>query len=132
MQVQKPFDETDPKMCYYDQERYICADWKWGHFKGHCNKEYRTGETCGMKLVYQTLDVARKCTRCEAVDTKLRKRQKLVERISRWQQEDRCPASVEKGLEELAQLDEQIKALYDEIARARSNIGNNTRMVRRY
>jgi len=117
-------------MCFYDQEEYICTDWKWGHFRGHCNKEYRTGETCGMKLVYQKLCVPRKCTRCEAVDTKLRERQELVERIERWQQETRYPASVERGLEELAQLDEQIKALYDGISRNRSNQANLIRFTR--
>ncbi|EMT73999.1 hypothetical protein FOC4_h10017277, partial [Fusarium odoratissimum] len=26
--------------------------WRWGKFREQCNKEYRIGETCGLKLVY--------------------------------------------------------------------------------
>jgi len=124
--------QVQVRMCFYNQERYLCTDWKWTDFKGHCNKEYRIGETCGMKLVYQTIDVAKKCSRCTAVDTKLRKREKLVDQITRWQREGRCPASVEKAMEDIAVLDEQIKALYEEIAMRRNNIVNTSHYARRY
>jgi hypothetical protein len=111
-------------MCFFEMTRFACGDWKWGNFKVHCNREYRIGETCGMKLVHSTYHCENKCSRCDKVDTKLRKRQKLVERITRWQAENRLPASIQKGLEEVAVIDKEIQALYDEIGRSRANIGN--------
>ena len=117
-------------MCFFEMTRFACGDWKWGNFKVHCNREYRIGETCGMKLVHSTHLCETKCSRCEKVDTKLRKRQKLVERITRWQAEGRLPASIERGLEEVAIIDKEIQALYDEIGRSRANIGNQSAGLR--
>ncbi|KAH7113059.1 hypothetical protein EDB81DRAFT_826446 [Dactylonectria macrodidyma] len=37
-------------MCYFDQVVWACGNWKWGRFRQQCNKEYRIGETCGLKL----------------------------------------------------------------------------------
>lgn len=119
-------------MCFYNLEQYLCLDTKWTDFKSHCNKEYRFGETCGMKLVYQKINVPRKCSRCTAVDIKLRKREKLVDQISRWQREGRCPASVEKATSDIAALDEQIKGMYEETAMRRNNIVNTSHFARWY
>jgi len=102
-------------MCFFDQHRFICGDWKWGHFRQHCNREYRIGETCGMKLVMQTLPVNNKCKLCEKIDTKLRRRQTECERITRWQKEgSKFRASIEKSLEMIAGLDAEIQELYQE------------------
>jgi hypothetical protein len=124
MQVRQVHDQPPTKMCFFEMTRFDCGDWKWGNFKVHCNREYRIGETCGMKLVHSTYDCKQKCSRCDRVDTKLRRRAKIAERITRWQAEGRCPASVEKGMEEIAIIDKELQALYDEIGRARTNIGN--------
>jgi len=111
-------------MCFYEQYRFTCGDWKWGNFREHCNREYRMGETCGMKLVYQTQQQPSKCKYCEKVDTKLRKRQTECERISRWQREGRNPASIEKSLEMIKQLDYEIQQIYAEISNRRQALGS--------
>lgn len=111
-------------MCFFDTERFTCGDWRWSHFRSHCNKEYRIGETCGMKLVWQNNDIPRKCQKCDTLDTKLRKREKICERIARWQAERSNPASIQKGIEEIMQLDEQIKRLSADLTMARASIGN--------
>lgn len=65
-------------MCYYEQFKYACQDWKWGNFRGHCHKEYRLGETCGMKLIGMTTHVPEKCQQCERIEKKLRRREKAI------------------------------------------------------
>ncbi len=71
-------------MCFYDQFIFSCGDYKWGHFRQHCNREYRTGETCGIKSIMQTLRVDNKCKRCEKLDTTFRRRQAEARRITSW------------------------------------------------
>lgn len=71
-------------MCFYDIIRFTCGDWKWGHFRQHCNREYRTGETCGMKLVMQTLPVQQECKHCFRTATALRRQQAEGKRVSSW------------------------------------------------
>lgn len=113
-------------MCFYDQYRFVCGDWKWGHFRQHCNKEYRIGETCGMKLVMSTVAVGQKCKLCEKIDTKLRRRQGEVERITRWQREGgKFRASIEKALEAISYLDQEVQELYCERTRRLQTIGSH-------
>jgi hypothetical protein len=111
-------------MCFYEQSRFTCGDWKWGNFREHCNREYRMGETCGMKLVYQTVNQNGKCKYCDKVDTKLRKRQTEVDRIARWQREGRNPASIEKSKDIVHQLDSEIQQIYAEITNRRQALGS--------
>jgi len=86
------------------------------------------GETCGMKLVYQTAQQPTKCKYCEKVDTKLRKRQAEVDRIARWQREGKNPASIEKSMDTIKQLDYEIQQLWAEISNRRQALGSqNTR-----
>jgi hypothetical protein len=95
-------------MCFYDQKRMACGDHKWGHFRQHCSKEYRTGETCGMKLVMQTYEVQEKCRTCEKLDTKRRAIRKEEDRIKRWKREGGRTASIEKAEEDIARLQQEI------------------------
>lgn len=71
-------------MCFYDQIVFSCGDYKWGHFRHHCNRKYRTSETCGIKLIMHTLRVDSKCKRCEKLDTTYRRRQAEAARIASW------------------------------------------------
>jgi hypothetical protein len=112
-------------MCFFEMTRFECSDWKWGNFKVQCNREYRVGETCGMKLVYWTYECKQKCSRCKKVDAKLRRRQNIAKRIVRWRDEGRCPASIKKGLEGITIIDRELQALYNEIGRARINLGTS-------
>lgn len=114
-------------MCFYDQYRFACGDWKWGHFRQHCNREYRTGETCGMKLILNTIQLCEECKVCSKINAKLRKRAFEVSRVERWHQESRGQvkrsASMEKSLETIKNLDEEIYALRMEISAKRQTVG---------
>jgi hypothetical protein len=109
-------------MCFYDCNRYACGDWKWGNMKQQCNKEYRMGEVCGMKLTHETISLPNNCRLCEKLQTKMRKRETECERLRRWQASNSNPASQEKAYATIAALDTDIKALYDEIAMRRQNL----------
>ncbi|KAF3122730.1 hypothetical protein TWF703_001120 [Orbilia oligospora] len=61
-------------MCFYEQNVFRdCHCFKWGRFRQHCAKEYRTGETCGMKLIYEAVPKAGKCAICNRIDVATRK-----------------------------------------------------------
>lgn len=99
-------------MCFFDQHRFACGDWKWGNFRQHCNREYRTGETCGMKLIMQTLPVGQKCKLCEKIDTKHRRRTAEVEKITRWRREGgKFSASIDKAADQIKVLEKEITDL---------------------
>ncbi|KAK5156730.1 hypothetical protein LTS14_004942 [Recurvomyces mirabilis] len=100
-------------MCFYDNHRFACNDWKWGNFRQHCHAEYRTGETCGMKMVYQTLAVAEKCQMCQKIERKQRRYEKHRADYGRWVQENptKYKFSIEKAVEEMKVLAEEIKRL---------------------
>ncbi|KAI9673024.1 MAG: hypothetical protein M1817_003188 [Caeruleum heppii] len=74
--------------------------------------EYRTGETCGMKLIMATYRIGNKCKTCEKIDIKLRRRAAEMERVSRWQQEgSRFRASIDRAYDNIKALDGEIQAL---------------------
>lgn len=111
-------------MCFYDQIRYACGDWKWSHFRQHCNREYRIGETCGMKLVSSTIPSSDLCKLCEKLKTKYRRRAAEVERIQRWSQEpSRYRASIEKAMGTINDLDDEIRGILGEKQKRAMNIG---------
>ncbi|KAI9850528.1 MAG: hypothetical protein M1838_005537 [Thelocarpon superellum] len=112
-------------MCFFDQHLFACDDWKWGHFRQHCNHEYRTGETCGMKLVMTTYRIGNKCKTCERIDTKMRRRAAEAERISRWQSEGaRFKASIDRAYENIRVLDAEIHDLQKEKERRAVQFGS--------
>lgn len=112
-------------MCFYDQHRYACGDWKWGHFRQHCNKEYRTGETCGMKFVRDTWPIAAKCKLCEKVDTKLRRRAAEIDRVERWRRDgSRFTASIDKSMDMIKTLESEIMTLQQERTRRLQGVGS--------
>ncbi|KAJ5040878.1 uncharacterized protein L3040_005437 [Drepanopeziza brunnea f. sp. 'multigermtubi'] len=95
---------TRPKMCFYDSYVMACNCGKWGHFRQHCSKEYRTGETCGMKLVMNRYSKPEKCKICTKIDTKQRGIVKEEDKIRRWK-----PAHSGAGeQEELLELNGQL------------------------
>lgn len=113
-------------MCFYDQYRYSCGDYKWGHFRQHCTHEHRTGETCGMKLILDTVHLLDECKICGKINTKLRKRAFEVGRVERWHRETgghKRSASMEKSLEAIRCLDEEIFRLRKEVEGRRMVLG---------
>ncbi|KAB8346107.1 hypothetical protein FH972_023155 [Carpinus fangiana] len=114
-------------MCFYDQYIFACGDWKWGNFRQHCQKEYRQGETCGMKLVNGALGVDGKCKMCEKIDTKLRRKKAEEDRVARWKAEGgKYRASIEKSEAAIRALNYEIHTLETE-RRQRSSMVGSTR-----
>ncbi len=67
-----------------------------GNFRAQCNKEYRTGETCGLKLVYETIYAQGQCKLCDQIAKKERRAAKMRDDIQRWQREGNRRATVEE------------------------------------
>ncbi|KAK8112517.1 hypothetical protein PG984_013043 [Apiospora sp. TS-2023a] len=98
-------------MCYFQQTRWSCGWWRWGHFKQQCPKEYRTGETCGMKLVYETTFEEDRCKICKDIDKKQRKYTKLQSDIYRWQREGNRSATIERAERDIMDVETAIQGL---------------------
>ncbi len=98
-------------MCYFEQTRWDCGYWKWGNFRAQCNKEYRTGETCGLKLVYETIYAPGQCKLCDQIAKKERRAAKMRDDIQRWQREGNRRATVEKTQADVAEIDAQISEM---------------------
>ncbi|KAK6581233.1 hypothetical protein PZA11_005924 [Diplocarpon coronariae] len=101
-------------MCFYDSYIMACNCGKWGHFRQHCSKEYRTGETCGMKLVMNSYPKAEKCKICTKIDTKQRSIRKEEERIARWRREPNRAHSIEKAQDTIKDLSQEVDKLVRE------------------
>lgn len=71
-------------MCYFDQVRWACGSWRWGHFRQHCNKEYRAGKTCGLKLAYNTSFQNEPCKLCVQAGTEQRRWATMQAELERW------------------------------------------------
>lgn len=89
-------------MCFYEQTIFSCEDYKWGRFRAHCAKEYRTGETCGMRLIYEASRVPQKCNTCKRVEVIQRKIAASQDRIYRWNREGINPVSADVELTNIA------------------------------
>jgi hypothetical protein len=101
-------------MCFYDANEMACRCWKWGHFRQHCSKEYRTGETCGIKLVMNRYSLPEKCKICTKIDTKERCIRKEEDKIRRWRKESNRNASIQKAQDDIYKLESDIERLkYD-------------------
>ncbi|RMY66198.1 hypothetical protein D0863_08602 [Hortaea werneckii] len=115
-------------MCYYDNYKFACNDWKWGNFRQHCQREYRTGETCGMKMVYQTLPLAEKCSMCEKIERKKRRMEKHRSDYQRWSADpQKFKFSMEKAVDEMNGLANEIKQLMADKEARYKMIGNTRR-----
>ncbi|KAK0255300.1 hypothetical protein LTS09_009687 [Friedmanniomyces endolithicus] len=115
-------------MCFYDNYRFQCGDWKWGNLRKQCEAEYRQGETCGLKTIWTTLPLADKCTMCERIERKQRRFEKHRSDCQRWvvePQKYRC--SIEKAREEMKDLAVEIQRLMAEKHARFNAIGNPRR-----
>ncbi|KAK4643779.1 hypothetical protein QC761_405170 [Podospora bellae-mahoneyi] len=99
------------KMCYFEQTRWNCGYWKWGTFRQQCEKEYRTGETCGLKLVYSWQPAQGPCKICEQKCKKERRIDKMLNDIQRWQREGNRRATIEKTMRDVNDIQLQINEL---------------------
>ena len=110
-------------MCFFDQTLYRCGDYKWKALRQQCPKEYRTGETCGMKLIMACIeDKSKTCRICDHIATKLRRRQKEVERIKRWKTERNRKASIGASEDIIDHLDRDIYIFERERLKRRNHL----------
>ena len=98
-------------MCYFDHQLWRCGYWRWGNFREQCPKEYRTGETCGLKLIYNTYQEPGVCKTCETVSKKQRRVSKMLQDVDRWTCEGNRRATIEKTRQEIDVLQVQIGEL---------------------
>jgi hypothetical protein len=117
-------------MCYFDQGRWECGDFKWGNFKRHCQSEYRMGETCGMKLIWETRALDGNCPYCDKLERKKRRFEKARTDYMRWREDPSRKASAEKALEDCKALQQEITTLQNELTSRRQNVGNPRRQNR--
>lgn len=110
-------------MCFYYQYQFACEDWRWGNFRRHCEKEYRMGETCGTKLIWNTIPLQGKCTLCRQLDIKQRRRAKAVSDYGRWRLEWNRRMSAAKAWDTINALSAEILKLEARRERERSGIG---------
>ena len=114
-------------MCFYEQIVNTCGDWKWGNFKAHCSKEYRTGETCGMKMVFESYHVPEHCKYCVKIQTKYGRIAKEEDRIKRWRAEGNRRASIDASQNAIAELEREIWELNSKRSSQTHNIGGSRR-----
>ncbi|OJJ45332.1 hypothetical protein ASPZODRAFT_69902 [Penicilliopsis zonata CBS 506.65] len=99
-------------MCFYNQRRFTCGDWMWTNFAQRCNYEYRTGETCGMRLVNVTECEATQCRLCEKIETKCRRHKNETDRLNRWKREGgTLVASMDRTQKIIMELEKEISQL---------------------
>ena len=101
-------------MCFYENHRFSCGDWRWGNFRQHCQREYRTGETCGTKMIFRTVDLADKCTMCEKIERKKRRYEKAQSDYNRWLHDSSRQASAAKAYEDMNNLYQELARLVEE------------------
>lgn len=98
-------------MCFYEQKLWTCGTWRWSDFREQCKKEQRIGETCGLKLVYKTIEGSGDCKICSDKEIKLRRYKKMESDVLRWEKEQGRPATVEFTRKEMKEVEVQILRL---------------------
>lgn len=118
-------------MCYYDNYKFSCNDWKWGNFRQNCQREYRDGKTCGVKMVFQTVQLGEKCTMCEKIEHKKRRLEKHKADYQRWSTDSqKYRFSKDKAVQEMRTLAQEIAQLMADKETRYRMIGNSRRSER--
>ncbi|KAJ6786403.1 hypothetical protein PWT90_03373 [Aphanocladium album] len=102
---------------------WSCGFWRWGHFRQQCNKEYRMGETCGLKLVYDTKRETDVCKLCHDTEKKQRRLDKMARDVERWQREGNRRATIERTCGEMREVADQIYRMREEHFQRTSSLG---------
>ncbi|KAL7920286.1 hypothetical protein ACQKWADRAFT_299027 [Trichoderma austrokoningii] len=110
-------------MCYFEQTRWSCGYWRWGHFRQQCNKEYRMGETCGLKLVYETKAELDVCKLCHDTEKKQRRYDKMYRDVERWKKEGNRTATIERTCGEMSEVVGQIQRMREEHGHRLQSLG---------
>ncbi|KAF4471715.1 hypothetical protein FALBO_1384 [Fusarium albosuccineum] len=97
-------------MCFYNQFVWTCGYWKWGQFRERCYKEHRTGETCGLRLVYESHGWPVACSLCDKITAKRRRIGEIAARMGKLR-EWGFSNTYAKCKEESAALGDQVMEL---------------------
>lgn len=65
----------------------------------------------GMKFINDRYDLGDKCKLCMKIDTKKRRRAQEVARINRWQVDGKMRASIDKAVDAVKELEQEINDL---------------------
>lgn len=98
-------------MCFYNQVVWTCGSWRWSAFQYRCHKEYRIGETCGLKLVCDVEYKTQQCNLCHSLSIKHRRAAKMEVDLARWLGQGNRPATVQKTQSELSRIRKETFAL---------------------
>ncbi|KAK0726804.1 hypothetical protein B0T26DRAFT_637287 [Lasiosphaeria miniovina] len=101
-------------MCFFDQTRWACGFWRWGNLRQQCTKEYRIGETCRLKLVFETSHRPDHCKTCEQIVRKQCRIAKMKKDIARWTREGSLMATIEKTERDIVKLQRSISTLSEQ------------------
>jgi hypothetical protein len=82
------------------------------------------GETCGLKLVYETRYESEMCRLCHDIEKKVRRYEKMQRDIHRWQREGNRSATIERTTSEMEEVGGQIGRMRAE----HSNRENSTQV----
>lgn len=85
------------------------------------------GETCGMKLLNETLYVKGDCRLCQTIQAKKRKMQKAKDDYARWKDDPQRQASAGVKIDELKELHMEIVRLEEERRIKSNSVGNPRR-----
>ena len=72
------------------------------------------GETCGLKLVYETRQESDVCKLCHDIAKKRRRWEKMDRDVKRWQREGGRPATIERTTAEMQEVSAQMWRLQEE------------------
>lgn len=87
------------------------------------------GETCGLKLVYETKTESDVCKLCHDVEKKQRRYDKMHRDVLRWQREGGRPATVERTCGEMEEVMGQIYRLNEEHNQRLQSLGQVRRDI---
>lgn len=72
------------------------------------------GETCGLKLVYETRNDADVCKLCHDIEKKRRRYDKMQRDVRRWEREGNRTATIERTCAEMHEVYGQIYRMQQE------------------
>lgn len=84
------------------------------------------GETCGLKLIYQTHYERKICRLCQRIDAKNRRLTKMKADIQRWEAEGDRPATIERTRAILKSVQYDVEKLLQE--HSQMDQGSNKRV----
>lgn len=81
------------------------------------------GETCGLKLVYETRRDGDVCKLCHDIDKKQRRYDKMFRDVQRWQREGNRSATIERTCGDMHEVAGQIYRMKEEHAHRLATLG---------